>query len=224
MALGAQLRKARMTRNESVADVTAATQMLAQTIDAIEQEDFSKMAAPIYARGFIKLYAQHLGLDPRPLLDEYMMRFVTVRAPGSRPIEPVAVAVEKRGAIVKPDPADGAAARADVDPGSSSAWKWVDDLKEAGRETAEAVSRAFAPTPREGEPAASWNEDGPMAPNRPAGWLFKNIPLVLGILLVVIFLVSILSRVIRGSSSSRDEGANREELRMVSEPPEPYAE
>ena len=30
----------------------------------MERDDFSRMAAPIYAKGFIRLYAEYLGLDP----------------------------------------------------------------------------------------------------------------------------------------------------------------
>ena len=57
--------------------------MKVQIVEALEQEDFAKIAAPIYAKGFIKLYAEYVGLDPKPLIDEYISRYV------SPPPEPI---------------------------------------------------------------------------------------------------------------------------------------
>jgi hypothetical protein len=45
--------------------------MKVQIVEAIEREDFSKFPATIYGKGFIRLYAQFVGLDPQPLLEEY---------------------------------------------------------------------------------------------------------------------------------------------------------
>ena len=71
MALGEKLRDARLKRNLTTSQVAAATRMKAQTVEALENEDFSKIPAPIYGKGFIRLYAQLVGIDPRPLVDEY---------------------------------------------------------------------------------------------------------------------------------------------------------
>jgi len=72
MALGEQLRRARLSRNLSASEVAAATRMKTQIVEAIEAEDFGRMAAPIYAKGFIKLYAEYVGLDPGPLIEDYL--------------------------------------------------------------------------------------------------------------------------------------------------------
>jgi len=40
-----------------------------------EDNDFSRIPAPVYGKGFIKLYAEFLGLDPAPLIAEYASRF-----------------------------------------------------------------------------------------------------------------------------------------------------
>lgn len=72
MALGQQLLEARRQRNLTASEVAAGTRVKVQLIEAMEREDFSKFAAPIYGKGFIKLYAEYVGLDPRPLIDEYM--------------------------------------------------------------------------------------------------------------------------------------------------------
>ncbi|NQU97383.1 MAG: helix-turn-helix domain-containing protein [Chloroflexi bacterium] len=54
-------------------DVAAATRMKVQIVDALEQEQFDQIAAPIYVKGFIKLFAECVGLDPKPLVDEYLV-------------------------------------------------------------------------------------------------------------------------------------------------------
>jgi cytoskeletal protein RodZ len=69
--LGQILKEARKKKNVTASQAAAATRMKVQAIEALERDDFSRMAAPMYARGFIKLYAEYLGLDPAPLIREY---------------------------------------------------------------------------------------------------------------------------------------------------------
>jgi len=83
MPLGEELQKARKARRLTASEVAAATRMKVQIVQALEHEDFEKIAAPIYAKGFIKLYAEYVGLNPKPLIDEYISRYV------SPPPEPV---------------------------------------------------------------------------------------------------------------------------------------
>lgn len=87
MALGDILRKARESRKLTPSQVAQATHMKIQTVEAIEREDFSRMPAAIYCKGFIKLYAEYMGLDPDPLTREYVERFVEPPPP-PEPEEP----------------------------------------------------------------------------------------------------------------------------------------
>ncbi len=72
MALGNILKEARMRRNLSASEVAAGTRMKIQLVQAIEREDFSAFPAKIYGKGFIKLYAELVGVDPIPLIEEYI--------------------------------------------------------------------------------------------------------------------------------------------------------
>lgn len=72
--LGQQLKAAREAKGVSEQDAGIATKILTKTIVAMEADNFSVMAAPTYAKGFIRLYAEYLGLDPEPLVDEYLLR------------------------------------------------------------------------------------------------------------------------------------------------------
>lgn len=79
--LGQQLKEAREAKGVSESDAGRATKILTKLIHAMENDDFSDMAAPMYAKGFIRLYADYLGLDPDPLVDEYMQRHAPARRP-----------------------------------------------------------------------------------------------------------------------------------------------
>ncbi len=69
--LGEQFKAAREAKGVSEADAGSATKILTKVIIAMEANDFSHMAAPTYAKGFIRLYAKYLGLDPEPLVEQY---------------------------------------------------------------------------------------------------------------------------------------------------------
>ena len=79
--LGQILQEAREKKGVTASQAAAATRMKIQAVQALEMDDFSRMAAPMYAKGFLKLYAEYLGLDPAPLIREYM----DLHAPKVRP-------------------------------------------------------------------------------------------------------------------------------------------
>jgi len=70
--LGQTLKQAREAKKVTASQAAAATNLKMQHVEAMERDDFSRVAAPIYAKGFIRLYAEYLGLDPEPLIQEYM--------------------------------------------------------------------------------------------------------------------------------------------------------
>jgi cytoskeleton protein RodZ len=81
MSLGETLRQAREEKGQTVSQVAEATRMMVQIVEDLEREDFRRIAAPIYGRGFIKLYAEHLGLDSEPLIREFMEIYTGSRPP-----------------------------------------------------------------------------------------------------------------------------------------------
>jgi len=76
MALGEKLRNARLNAKLTTTQVASSTRMKVQMVEDIEREDFRRIAAPIYGKGFIKLYAEKVGIDPAPLIEEYVGKFV----------------------------------------------------------------------------------------------------------------------------------------------------
>jgi transcriptional regulator with XRE-family HTH domain len=71
-SFGEILREARLAKGLSTSQVAARTNILVKTIEALEEEDFRKIPAPIYGRGFVRLYCDCVELDSAPLIAEYM--------------------------------------------------------------------------------------------------------------------------------------------------------
>ena len=72
---GATLRAAREKRHLSVAEVVEATRIKTHIVQALENDDYSAIPAPLYGKGFIKLYAECVGLDPTPLIRQYLTHY-----------------------------------------------------------------------------------------------------------------------------------------------------
>ncbi len=70
-SLGSQLRTAREAKGVTPSEAAEATHIKVQIIEDLEQNRFHRTYAPIYAKGFIRLYAEYLGLAPSDLLAAY---------------------------------------------------------------------------------------------------------------------------------------------------------
>ena len=69
--LGATLRDARKRRNLSVAQLADELRLESRLVHALEEERFEEVAAPVFARGYLRQCARKLGLDADELLREY---------------------------------------------------------------------------------------------------------------------------------------------------------
>ena len=69
---GKTLRAARESKGLTPGQIAEKTHMMVQMVEGLEKEDFSKIVAPIYGRGFVKLYCEAVGLEPKPLVDAFM--------------------------------------------------------------------------------------------------------------------------------------------------------
>jgi len=69
---GAHLRNIRTAKGESLENIAAITKIKVAYLDAIEEDDHERLPAPVFIKGFIKSYAQALGLNPAEIADKYM--------------------------------------------------------------------------------------------------------------------------------------------------------
>ncbi len=79
-ALGASLEEARRRQGLDLEQVEKATRIGRRNLRALEEERFELFPGDVYAKGFLRAYAEFLGLDPKRYLDEYSARFAD-RAP-----------------------------------------------------------------------------------------------------------------------------------------------
>lgn len=69
--IGASLRDARESQGRSLEDAAGALRARVGQLQALEDERFDTFGGDVYAKGFLKSYANELGLDPAPLLETY---------------------------------------------------------------------------------------------------------------------------------------------------------
>jgi cytoskeletal protein RodZ len=75
--IGNSLREARVRRGVDFAQAELATKIRGKYLRALEEEQFSLLPAQTYIKGFLRTYAEYLGLDGQLYVDEYNSRFVT---------------------------------------------------------------------------------------------------------------------------------------------------
>ena len=88
MEFGKTLRTAREAKGLTTGQIAERTHMMVQVVEGLENEDFSKIVAPIYGRGFVKLYCETVGLEPKPLVDAFMEIYSGGRGKSAAPQEP----------------------------------------------------------------------------------------------------------------------------------------
>ena len=75
--IGNSLREARERQGLGYPEIELATKIRAKYIRALEEEDFTSIPGDAYIRGFLRTYADYLGLDSDVYVDEYASRFIT---------------------------------------------------------------------------------------------------------------------------------------------------
>jgi hypothetical protein len=82
--IGNSLREARMRRKIEFAQAEQATKIRGKYLRALEEERFDQLPAQTYVKGFLRTYADYLGLDGQLYVDEYNSRFVAGEDPDFR--------------------------------------------------------------------------------------------------------------------------------------------
>lgn len=87
--IGQQFREARERRKATLSQAAEATRIKSTHLEAMEQNRFDVFAAPIYARGFIRTYAEYLELDSKPLVEAYQAQSAPAAHPQGIPIRSI---------------------------------------------------------------------------------------------------------------------------------------
>jgi len=86
--IGRSLQEARERRRLSYSQVEQDTKIRSRYIKALEDEQFSVLPGPTYTKGFLRAYADFLGLDGQLFIDEYNSRHYDPRGDVEREIYP----------------------------------------------------------------------------------------------------------------------------------------
>lgn len=232
MAIGPTLQEARLKKQLTTSQVAEKTRMKVQMVEDLEHDDFHRIAATIYGKGFIKLFAEAVGLDPAPLIADYV-RNVKGDQPSLIPDE------NTGNAPAKKDPP--AASKPSATNQEPEAAEDQDLFAYAKQKPAAASPSASAPTaeppvvapepPLTERLKKQWTqlldtcrEQGDAITTRLAEihWgdaPIKAVGIVIGILLVLLFVISGISR-----CSGRHNAAPppNDVLDIAVDPPEPY--
>lgn len=115
-SFGARLRQERERRHISLQEIAERTKVKASLFEALERNDASRWPTGIFRRGFIKAYAQTVGLDVEAVTREFLETFpdpdgLTHPAPASDASRAAPAVEQGRASIVAPgiagEPAHG---------------------------------------------------------------------------------------------------------------------
>jgi len=70
-AIGGYLKREREFRDISLQEISRTTKIRADILSALEEDRLDSLASPVFVKGFLRAYAQYVGLDP----DEVVLRY-----------------------------------------------------------------------------------------------------------------------------------------------------
>ena len=73
--IGNSLREARVRRGIEFAQAEQATKIRSKYLRSLEEEHFELLPSETYVKGFLRTYADYLGLDGQLYVDEFNSRF-----------------------------------------------------------------------------------------------------------------------------------------------------
>jgi hypothetical protein len=74
--IGSSLREARLRQGLDFPEIEQAIKVRGKYLRALEDEQFDLLPAQTYVKGFLRSYAEYLGLDGQLYVDEYNSRYV----------------------------------------------------------------------------------------------------------------------------------------------------
>ena len=75
--IGNSLREARLRQGLDFVEIEQSTKIRGKYLRALEDEQFELLPAETYVKGFLRNYAEYLGLDGQLYVDEFNSRFVS---------------------------------------------------------------------------------------------------------------------------------------------------
>jgi transcriptional regulator with XRE-family HTH domain len=100
-SFGARLRRERERRHIDLSSIAANTKVKASLFEGLERDDVSRWPSGIFRRSFMRAYANAIGLDPEPIVREFLECFPDPAEPAV--VVPSSGSVSVTGATTKPE-------------------------------------------------------------------------------------------------------------------------
>jgi cytoskeleton protein RodZ len=99
--IGNSLREARLRQGLEFPEIEQATKIRGKYLRALEEEQFEVLPAQTYVKGFLRSYADYLGLDGQLYVDEFNSRYVRgeLEEEEERPLTPRVARPNRGGAF-----------------------------------------------------------------------------------------------------------------------------
>ena len=75
--IGNSLREARTRQGLDFPELEQGTKIRAKYLRALEDENFDQLPSSTYVKGFLRTYANYIGLDGQLYVDEYNVRYAS---------------------------------------------------------------------------------------------------------------------------------------------------
>jgi len=73
MTFGDELKRERELREISLREVSNATKINLRFLEALEQNEFANLPGGLFNRGFVRAYAEYIGVDPEAMVNAYLL-------------------------------------------------------------------------------------------------------------------------------------------------------
>lgn len=87
-SVGERLRTAREARQASLREIAATTKISVSALEALEQNDLSRLPGGIFTRAFVRSYATEVGLDPEETMRDFVAEIDEAQVDESAAVDP----------------------------------------------------------------------------------------------------------------------------------------
>jgi cytoskeleton protein RodZ len=84
LTVGRYLRQEREKKGGSLESVAKVTRITRENLEALERDDFQTISASVFVRGFLRSYANYLGLDPKEVVARYDSQVDLLKIPRAK--------------------------------------------------------------------------------------------------------------------------------------------
>jgi len=72
-SFGEELKRERELREITLREISEATKVNLRYLDALERNDFERLPGGVFNKGFVRAYAEYIGVDPETMVNAYLL-------------------------------------------------------------------------------------------------------------------------------------------------------